>query len=185
MPRFAIWSSLAVVLPTFVHAQQPERYTLSDDYVAIYDLVGNIRLEPGTGAVNVLVTRAGGDAGSLRVAQGELDGRSTLRVLYPGDRIRWRAEGRDNSSTQLRVREDGTFGDPDEDHWGGRHGRHGRGDWDEGRESRSRATAASTPGRISSCRYREDTGSRSTSRSAPSPWPTWRGGSPWMRTTRP
>lgn len=139
MPRLWIWSSLTIVVPAVLHAQQPERYTLSDDYVAIYDLVGSIRLEPGTGAVSVQVTRGGGDAGSLRIAQGEVDGRSTLRVLYPGDRIRWRGDGRGNSSTQLRVRDDGTFGDLDDDHERGRRGRHG---WDEGR----RVTIASTGG---------------------------------------
>jgi len=111
MPRFPIWSLLAAVLPPVLHAQQPERYTLADDYVAIYNLVGTVRIEPGTGDVAVQVTRAGGEAASLRIAQGEVDGRSTLRVLYPGDRIRWRDQAGGNSSTQLRVREDGTFGD--------------------------------------------------------------------------
>jgi lia operon protein LiaG len=130
MPRFPIWSSLPVIfLSTALHAQQIERYNLADDHVAIYNLVGNVRVEPGTDAVAVQVTRTGAEAAGLRIAQGEIDGRSTLRVLYPGDRIRWRGEG-GNSSTQLRVRDDGTFGDPDDDHDHDGHRRHG---WDEGR----------------------------------------------------
>lgn len=137
MPRFPIWSLLVAVLPPVLHAQQLERYTLADDYVAIYNLVGTVRIEPGTGDVAVQVTRAGGEAASLRIAQGEVDGRSTLRVLYPGDRIRWRDQAGDNSSTQLRVREDGTFGDLDDEHIRGRHH-----DWEEGR----RVTISSSGG---------------------------------------
>ena len=60
-------------------------------------------------------------------------------MLYPGDRIRWRGNGEDNSSTQLRVREDGTFGDPGDEHVRGRRGRHR---WDEGR----RVTISSNAG---------------------------------------
>jgi hypothetical protein len=127
MPRSLI-PLLAVLLPSVLAAQTPERYQLADDYVAIYNLVGTVRIEPGTDAVAVQVTRAGAEAGSLKIAQGEIDGRSTLRVLYPGDRIRWRGEHDGDSSTQLRVRDDGTFGDLDDDH--GRHDRHG---WNEGR----------------------------------------------------
>jgi DUF4097 and DUF4098 domain-containing protein YvlB len=125
MPRFPIWS-LAVLVPALLEAQQPERYTLADDYVAIYDLVGSVRVEPGSETVAVQVTRSGADAGRLRIAQGEIDGRSTLRVVYPGDRIRWRGNGEGNSSTQLRVREDGTFGDIDEWHGRSRHDRQDR-----------------------------------------------------------
>jgi len=130
MPRFPLWSCLLALLPSGLHAQQPERYTLTDDYVAIYNLVGTVRVEPGSGDVAVQVTRAGADAGSLRIAQGEVAGRSTLRVLYPGDRIRWREARQGDGSTQLRVRDDGTFGDlgDEHDHRGG-----GRHDWDEGR----------------------------------------------------
>jgi lia operon protein LiaG len=131
MPRFPIWS-LPLVLSTAVHAQQqPERYVLADDPVAIYDLVGSVRLEPveGSGIV-VQVTRGGADAGGLRIAQGEVDGRATLRVVYPSDRIRWHSAEGGNSSTQLRVRDDGTFGDIGDEHGPRRRQRH---DSDEGR----------------------------------------------------
>src|SRR5882672_5523621 len=134
MPRFPILLLFPLVLPVLpaaLHAQQPlERYTIDDDAVAIYNLVGAVRVEPGEGGVAVQVTRAGADAARLRVAQGEIDGRATLRVLYPEDRIN-PGSGRPGSSTKLRVREDGTFGDTDGEH---EHGRHDRDGWEEGRK---------------------------------------------------
>jgi lia operon protein LiaG len=123
MPRFPIGLLFLLVLPAVLHAQQQsERYTLDDDDVAIYNLVGAVRIEPGDGGVAVQVTRAGPEAGRLRIAQGEIDGRSTFRVVYPGDRVRDGSGGRGNS-TSLRVREDGTFGDQDGDGdwWHARH----------------------------------------------------------------
>jgi len=85
----------------------------------------------GDGGVGVQVTRAGADATRLRIAQGEIDGGMTLRVIYPEDRISAGPGSRGSSST-LRVRDDGTFGDPGDWRDRGRHGRHG--DWDEGRK---------------------------------------------------
>jgi hypothetical protein len=132
MPRFPTSWCLPFVLPAALHAQQTERYTFDSDPVAVYNLVGSLRVEPGNDAVTVQVTRAGADAGRLKIVQGELDGRSTLRVVYPGDRIRFGAGG---ESTQLRVRDDGTFGDLNDEHVRGRHGHDRRGGWDpnEGR----------------------------------------------------
>lgn len=132
---------LPFVLPVALHAQQTERYTFDSDPAAVYNLVGNLRVEPGDGGVTVQVTRAGADAGRLKLVQGELEGRSTLRVIYPGDRIRFGAGG---ESTQLRVRDDGTFGDLNDEHIRARHGheRHGGWDGDEGR----RVTIAATGG---------------------------------------
>ena len=130
MPRFPATWFLPFVLPAAFHAQQPERYSFDGDPVAVYNLVGTLRVEPGTGEVSVQVARAGADAGRLKVVQGELDGRQTLRVVYPDDRIRFGAGG---GSTQLRVREDGTFGDLDDEHVRGRHGGHEGHDRDEGR----------------------------------------------------
>ena len=136
MPRFPVMPWLTLVLPVTLHAQQPERYTLDSDPVAIYNLVGTVRVEPGAGSTAVQVTRAGGDGGQLKVVQGEVDGRATLRIVYPGDRVRF---GSAAGSTQLRVRDDGTFGDLDDEHVRGRHGQRG---WDEGR----RVTIASNSG---------------------------------------
>ena len=129
MPRNPIPTCLLLfLLPATLDAQRTERYTLPGDDAAIYNLAGNVRIEAGDGGVTVQVTRAGGDAARLEVAQGEIDGHPTLRVVYPGDRIRYTAGGR-SSSTQLRVRDDGTFGHLDDDD-GERHGRGGR---EEGR----------------------------------------------------
>ncbi len=139
MPRFPITPWLTFVLPVTLHAQQPERYSLDSDPVGIYNLVGTVRVEPGAGSTAVQVTRAGGDAAQLKVVQGEVDGRATLRVLYPGDRVRFGSGG---GSTQLRVRDDGTFGDLNDEHVRGRHAHHDRHDGDEGR----RVTIASAGG---------------------------------------
>ncbi len=50
------------------------------------------------------------------MVKGEIDGRETLRFLYPADRIQY-AKLSEGSSTQIRVRDNGTFGDnPDDDH---------------------------------------------------------------------
>jgi DUF4097 and DUF4098 domain-containing protein YvlB len=88
----------------------------------------------------VLVTRGGADAARLKVSQDEIDGRETIAVVYPADKIRY-ALGKGDSRTQLRVREDGTFGDNDEwDDHGHRH-RH-----DERRDGRHVTIANDTDG---------------------------------------
>lgn len=90
-------------------AQEPDRYAVSGDDVAIYNLVGEVRLEAATGSsVVVEVSRGGGDADQLRVETGKIRERQTLRVIYPGERVIYPALGR-LSSNQVRVREDGTF----------------------------------------------------------------------------
>jgi lia operon protein LiaG len=125
-PR-ARWTSLLLLTGCFplasrLEAQQPERYSISGDEIAIYNLAGEIRMEPGQGsAVTAEVSRGGADAGKLKVEQGEVDDRQTLRVVYPADRIQY-SRLSDGSSTQLRVREDGTFGDDQ----GEEHRREGR-----------------------------------------------------------
>jgi lia operon protein LiaG len=111
-----------VLLPSAARAQQGERYTLDGHDVAIYNLAGSLTVEPGTGPVSVNLTRGGADAAKLRVEQGELDGWETLRVVYPATRIIY-AGLEPGSSTTLKVREDGTFGDGD---WHERHERHER-----------------------------------------------------------
>lgn len=109
--------SLALAWPATLVGQQVERFTLSGDSVAIYNLAGQVTVEPGQGSVSVQVTRGGTGSARLKIAQDEIDDRETLRVLYPDDHIIYR--GLDHgSSTQLRVRDDGTFGDGDHD-WRG------------------------------------------------------------------
>jgi lia operon protein LiaG len=125
------------LLATTAVAQQPERVTLEGSDVAVYNLAGAVTVEPGTGSVNVQVTRGGAAAARLTLEQGEIDGRETLRVRYPADRVLYGGMER-GSSTELRVREDGTFGDgdyhhdDDDDHDHDRRARHER----EGRRVR-------------------------------------------------
>jgi len=132
MPRFPVVPcALLAAAPATLAAQQAERYTLEAGPAAVYNLVGNLRVEPGEGRMAVQVTRAGADAGKLTISQGEIGGRPTFRVIYPADRIR-AGQPHDHGSTQLRVRDDGTFGS-EGDEWHG-HGRHGnQHDWDNGR----------------------------------------------------
>jgi len=101
----------AVVLwATALPAQEPERYVFSDTDIAFYNLVGELRIEGGTGPNVVIdVVRGGADADRLAVETGRIEGRPAFRVLYPSDRIVYRGRSRASRST-VRVREDGTFG---------------------------------------------------------------------------
>jgi lia operon protein LiaG len=125
-----------LLLTTVATAQQPERFRLQGQDVAVYNLVGAITVEPGTGDVAVEVTRTGRDAAQLRVEQGDVRGAPALRVIYPGDDILAPSMGA-GSSTNLRVREDGTFGDED---WEG--GRHHRNREDRGRRVEIRGSGS-------------------------------------------
>jgi len=87
-----------------------ERYALRDERVAVYNLVGEMRVEAGSGReVVVEVTRGGSDARELRVERGRVGDAEAVRVIYPEGRIVYPAMGR-GSQTQLTVRRDGTFG---------------------------------------------------------------------------
>jgi lia operon protein LiaG len=110
-PRWTLLLAGSFLLPPTLTAQQPERYSISGGEVAIYNLAGEVRVEPGQGsAVITEVTRGGAEAGKLKVAQGEINDRHTFRLVYPADRILYNKLS-DGSSTQLRVRGDGTFSD--------------------------------------------------------------------------
>jgi lia operon protein LiaG len=121
--RIAIAGLVSFIVPAGLVAQQVERFTLAGDEVGIYNLAGKVRVEPSQSRVIIEMTRGGRDAGRLRVEQGELDGRETLRVVYPADQIVY-SPGGVNSSTQLRVHADGTFGGDEH-----RRDHHERGRW--------------------------------------------------------
>jgi DUF4097 and DUF4098 domain-containing protein YvlB len=105
--------SLAAPAPA-VSAAAAERYTVAGDRFAVYDLAGHVEVVAGTGPDLVVEVRRGGrDAARLRIETGPIEGRGTLRVITPGDRIVYR-EGRSQTSG-IRVRKDGTFGDRDAD----------------------------------------------------------------------
>jgi lia operon protein LiaG len=114
MQAFPILAALAL-LPSLLAAQQIERYTLEGDDIAIYNLAGALTVEPGTGSVSVELVRGGRDAARLRVERGELRDRETLRVVYPSQEVAY-AGLEDGSSTTLKVRDDGTFGDGGDRH---------------------------------------------------------------------
>src|SRR5690348_10211730 len=79
---------------------QAERHHIGGDRVAIYNLAGKVRVEGGSGSdVIVEVTRGGRDGDQLRVEQGSIRGRETLRILYPSDRIVYPALGRNDRTT--------------------------------------------------------------------------------------
>jgi lia operon protein LiaG len=115
--RLSFWTalhypamSLLLAVPGDLPGQQPERYSISGNDVAIYNLAGEVRVEAGSGAdVVAELTRGGADAAKLKVVRSEIDGSEALRVIYPADRIQY-ARLSDGSSTQLRVRDNGTFG---------------------------------------------------------------------------
>ena len=100
---------------TSLSAQQAERYSIPEDELAIYNLAGEVRMEPGpSGDITVTVTRGGADGAKIKVMRSERDGMETLRFVYPEGRLLY-AGMSDGSSTQIRVRDDGTFGDDDHD----------------------------------------------------------------------
>ena len=101
--------ALLPVLCSPAHAART--YTLTGDDVAIWDPAGEVRIEAATGSsVEVVVSLMGNDAGELTVSDQALNGRPSLRVLYPGHTIIYPPMGRwSNSNTT--IRDDGTWGD--------------------------------------------------------------------------
>lgn len=90
-------------------AQTTEACTLTGRDVAIYNLIGTVTLVAGAGnAVEVQVATGGPDAAQLAIKTGEIDGRQTLRIIYPSKNLVDRSLG-GGSSTTLEVKEDGTF----------------------------------------------------------------------------
>ena len=116
-------AGFALLTVPAVLAAQTSHHVLRGDSVAVYNLVGELRVEPGSGSdVVVDVVRGGADAAKLDIQSGPLRGRETLRIIYPDDVISMPDWGR-GWNTTLHVRDDGTFGD-DEGH---RHGWRGEG----------------------------------------------------------
>jgi lia operon protein LiaG len=102
-------------------AAQTERRSVTGDRVAIYNLAGRLRVQPGSGSeVVVEITRGGHDASQLKLATGIVRGAQTLRVIYPSDRIVY-GDVDHRSHTTLRVNDDGTFDDGDGRDSFGRH----------------------------------------------------------------
>ena len=85
----------------------PERHTLSGERVSIWNLAGRAELVAGSGREVVVEVLRGGDDGDRLTVEAR-NGR--MAIKYPAREIvyRGRPEGR-NSSTTLRVAEDGSF----------------------------------------------------------------------------
>jgi lia operon protein LiaG len=110
MKLLRISSALIAILATAgsAHAQ---RYELSGSRVAVYNLVGAIRVEAGSGSSTVVEVEKGGrDANKLEVRTSNINGAQTLVVIYPGDDIVAEDMGRGSQST-MRINADGTFND--------------------------------------------------------------------------
>lgn len=87
-----------------------DRLSVAGDKIAIYNVAGEVRVEPGQGPnVIVEIMRGGGDAERLRIDRKNADGWQQVIVHYPDDRIVYRRMSR-LSRSDLAVREDGTFG---------------------------------------------------------------------------
>ncbi len=109
---FCAGATLMLAVAVAAAAGAQEIHKVSGRDVAIYNLAGHVDVVRGTGAdVVVKVRRGGDDAAKLHIETGEIGGHSTLRVVYPDDRIVYPNMGR-NSHTTVRVRDDGTFDDP-------------------------------------------------------------------------
>jgi len=107
--------SLLVAFATAVPSAAQQSYDLSADHVAVYNIAGTHTLTAGSGsAVRVEVRTAGRDGGRLTVDRATIDGRATLVVRYPSDRIVYRpADGHGTFQNEMRIRTDGTFYDDD------------------------------------------------------------------------
>ncbi|HKS06710.1 MAG TPA: DUF4097 family beta strand repeat-containing protein [Gemmatimonadaceae bacterium] len=94
---------VAAAIPFSRTPQQSDRVSLEGSRVAIYNIAGSITVERGTGsAVTVEVIRGGADARELRVEQRTIDGRTALCVVFPNERIIYRARGgRFNTNSSL------------------------------------------------------------------------------------
>ncbi|MBI4503696.1 MAG: DUF4097 family beta strand repeat protein [Gemmatimonadetes bacterium] len=102
------------------NAQQTERFTLPADRAAVYDLVGQIQVQAGSGTEVVIeIVRGGRDAAQLTVERGPVGSYDALRVIFPEDDIVYPLLSR-GSNSNFHVRDDGTFGD---DQYGRRRGR--------------------------------------------------------------
>lgn len=110
LSRIVLIGAMAVSAPA---NGQTTTHQLRGSNVAVYNLAGVVRVEAGSGTeVEVEVTRRGSDASRLQVESGPIRDRETLRVIYPEDRIVYRAPDMRSGSdfrTSLRVNEDGTF----------------------------------------------------------------------------
>ena len=107
---FRSWPFLALGLATATLATDrvwpagtDDHQSLSGESIAIYNLAGDVRVEPGTGsAVVVDVRRGGKDAGALHVRRSDVGETQALGIEYPGDHIVY-ANGEWHGRSQVTV----------------------------------------------------------------------------------
>jgi DUF4097 and DUF4098 domain-containing protein YvlB len=110
MKLFGTLATVGAALTLAGGAAAQERFTVGGSRVAVYNLAGTMRVEPGSGSsVVVEVTRAGSDAGRLSVRRTDAGDVGTVAVVYPDDDVIYPELG-GGSRTTLDVRSDGTFG---------------------------------------------------------------------------
>lgn len=102
-----------MLLTQTLAAQGADRITFRGRDIAVYNLVGRMRVTGGGSSATAMITRHGRDASKLTIANSTIGGRDALRVLYPDDRISVAGDSRHRMRTDLRVRDDGTFGNDD------------------------------------------------------------------------
>ena len=103
--------AIALMIPLFpLRAQNADRVTLNGRSIALYNLVGQLRVTGGASSVVATLTRRGRDASKLSVRTQTIDGREALVVNYPGDRITLPDARNRHTRTETRVRDDGSFG---------------------------------------------------------------------------
>lgn len=84
-----------------------DQHVLTGNRVSLWNLAGNVEVQPGSGDnVSVEVTRGGADGARLTVSAS--GGR--LSVQYPSNDIVYRDGRRGGSQSTLYVRDDGSFG---------------------------------------------------------------------------
>jgi lia operon protein LiaG len=105
----ALLATLPLAAALAQPAGTPERAIVRGDNVAIFNVVGRVRVEPSQGGdVTVNVTRGGRDASRLAVRTSEIRGRNTFVVQYPDDDVVYPAEGRGQRS-DVSMHRDGTW----------------------------------------------------------------------------
>src|SRR4029453_10903006 len=94
-----------------VAGAQTKTFTLQGQDLAVYDLVGEMTVERGSGPSVQVEARPGGkDAGKLTVESTSIRGRPAIRVNFPEDHIVYPALGR-HSNSNFSSNDDGTWGD--------------------------------------------------------------------------
>jgi len=110
-PRTLLTAVALAALPALAAPASAATYSFAGDDVVIWNPAGEVRVEATSGSkVEVQVTTEGRDAGELEIRDEPMNGRPTLRVLYPTGRIVYPAMGR-WSNTNSSIRRDGTWGD--------------------------------------------------------------------------